>query len=89
MTTFLSILVFAAIGLLVGFLATRLFNGISMMVSVLLGLLGSFGISWLAKLLGLGTGFLSLSVWGVVMGIVGACLIVAIYGLIARRSQRA
>lgn len=85
MTMFLSILAFLAIGALVGFLGTRLFEGASMIVSILLGILGSFGASWISKLLGLGTGFLSFSLWGVVFGILGACLLVAIYGLIARR----
>lgn len=89
MSTFLSILVFAAIGALVGFLGTRLFKGASLLISIILGLVGSFGISWVCKLLGLGAGFLSLSVWGVVMGVVGACLAVAIYGLIARRTATA
>lgn len=85
MTTLLSILAFLAIGALVGFLGARLFEGISMIASVLLGVVGSFGASWIAKLLGLGTGFLSFSLWGVVFGIIGACLLVAIYGFIARK----
>ena len=89
MSTFLSVLVFAAIGLLAGFLATRLFKGARMLLSLILGLIGSFGVSWVAKLLGLGTGFLSISLWGIVAGIVGAALVVCIYGLIAKRSASA
>lgn len=85
MSMLLPILAFLAIGGLVGFLGTRLFEGTSMAVSLLLGVLGSFGASWIAKLLGLGAGFLAFSLWGVVFGIIGACLLVAIYGLIARR----
>lgn len=89
MTMFLSILAFLAIGALVGFLGTRLFEQSNLTISILLGMVGSFGFSWLAKLLGLGTGFLSFSLWGVVFGILGACVCVAIYGFIARRRATA
>lgn len=89
MSTFVCVLLFAAVGLLVGFLGSRLFKGASPLLSILLGLVGSFGISWLVSLLGLGAGFLSFSWWGLIMGIVGACLVVAIYGLIAKKSATA
>lgn len=85
MTMILAALAFLAIGALAGFLGTRLFEGINTLASIVLGVVGSFAASWIAKLLGLGTGFLSFSLWGVVFGIIGACLFVAIYGFIARR----
>lgn len=85
MTTFWSVLIFAVVGALVGFLGTRIFSGMSLIVSILLGLVGAFGVSWLAGLLGLGTGFLTFSIWGLVFGILGACLTVGIYGFIVRR----
>lgn len=85
MTLFLVILAFVAIGALIGFLGTRMFEGANLWISIVVGLVGSFGASWLAKILGLGTGFMSFSMWGVVFGILGACLLVAVYGFIARR----
>lgn len=85
MTMFLSILAFAAVGALIGFLGYKLFSGTSLLVSIFLGLAGSFGISWVAKLLHFGTGFLSISLWGMVAGILGACLFVGIYGFIMQR----
>lgn len=86
MTTLVCVLIFIAVGALVGFLGSRLFKGSSLIIDMLLGLVGSFGFSWLASLLGLGTGFVSFSVWGLIIGILGACLLVAIYGLISRRT---
>lgn len=87
MTTLVCILIFAAVGLLVGFLGSRLFGGSSLLLSLLLGLVGSFGVSWLASLLKLGTGFITFSWWGLVMGILGASLAVGIYGFIVRRQE--
>lgn len=89
MTLFLSILAFVAIGALVGYLGTRLFEGANLWISILLGLVGSFGASWLGKFLGMGTGFMSFSLWGIVFAILGACLLVAVYGFFARRRVRA
>lgn len=89
MSTFVCVLIFAAVGLIIGFLGSRLFAGASLLISLLLGLVGSFGVSWLASLLNLGAGFLHFSWWGLIMGIVGACLAVAIYGFIARRTVTA
>lgn len=86
MSTFWSVLLFMVLGALIGYLGTLMFKGVSLVVSIILGLVGSLGISWVAKLLGLGAGFVSFSVWGVVFGILGACLAVGIYGLIARKS---
>lgn len=88
MSTFLSVLIFVAIGALIGVLFSRLFEGTSLVVGILLGLAGSFGFSWLASLLGLGSGFLTISVWGVVFGVVGACLLTVIYGFIAQRASK-
>lgn len=88
MSTFLWVLLFIAIGALIGFLGTRLFRGMSLAISLLLGVVGSLGISWVGKLLGLGAGFTAFSWWGLIFGIVGAFLVVAIYGLIAQRAEQ-
>lgn len=85
MSTLLSVVVFIAIGGLIGFLGSRLFEGSSLLIDILLGLVGAFGFSWLASLLGLGSGFMTFSLWGLVTGIAGAFLLVAVYGLIQRR----
>lgn len=87
MSTFLWVLLFIAIGALVGFLGTRLFKGMSLVLSLLLGVVGSLGISWVGKLLGAGLGFTAFSWWGLILGIAGAALVVAVYGLIARRVE--
>lgn len=87
MTTFLWVLLFIAIGALIGYLGSRLFTGASLVVSLLLGVIGSLGISWVGKLLGLGAGFTAFSWWGLILAIAGAALATAIYGFIARRSE--
>lgn len=88
MSTFLWVLLFIAIGALVGFLGTRLFDGMSLLVSLLLGVVGSLGVSWIGKLLGLGAGFTAFSWWGLVFAIAGACLVVAVYGFVAQRAEQ-
>ena len=88
MTTFLWVLLFIAIGALVGFLGTRLFRGMSLVISLLLGVVGSIGVSWIGKLLGVGLGFMAFSWWGIILSILGACLTVGIYGFIAQRSEQ-
>lgn len=87
MSTFVCILIFAAVGLLIGFLGSRLFGGTSLLLNLLLGLVGSFGVSWVASLLKVGAGFMTFSWWGLVMGILGACLTVGVYGLIVRHQE--
>lgn len=80
-----AILAFTAIGALIGFLANRfLFQTTSLVINILLGVAGSLGASWGMSLLGYGTGILSFSLWGILFGVLGACLLVAIYGLISR-----
>lgn len=85
MSTFVCVLIFVAVGALVGFIGSRIFKGTSLLIDIVLGLVGSFGISWLVSLLGLGGGFLTFTVWGLVFGILGAFLLVAIYGFIQGR----
>lgn len=81
----MAVLAFIAIGALVGFLAYRfLFAASSLVIHILLGIAGSLGASWGMGLLGFGTGILSFSWQGIVFGILGACLLVAIYGLVGR-----
>lgn len=87
MSTFLVVLIFLAVGVLVGFLGSRAFPNSNVWIDILLGLAGSFGISWVAKLLHLGTGFLVFSWWGLIFGILGACLFVGVYGFITRRTE--
>lgn len=89
MSTFLTILMFVAIGALIGFLGAKLFQNTSLILTIILGLLGSFGASWVANLLGLGAGVLSFSIWGLVFGVLGACLFVGVYGLISRSRKAA
>lgn len=80
-----AVLAFIAIGALLGFLAYRfLFAGTSLVVNILLGIVGSLGASWGMSLLGFGTGILSFSLQGILFGILGACLLIAIYGLVSR-----
>lgn len=81
----LYVVAFVAIGAVIGFLGSRLFEGSNPVISILLGLVGSLGLSWVASLLGLGGGFLALTLWGIVTAIIGACLLVGLYGIINKR----
>ena len=81
----LYIAAFVAIGVVIGFLGSRLFEGSSPVISILMGLVGSLGLSWLGSLFGLGGGFLSFTLWGLVIAILGACLLTGIYGFISKR----
>jgi len=87
--TILSVTTFILIGALIGFLANRfLYENSSMLIDVILGIVGSLGFSWGATLFGLGKGFLAFSVWGVVLAILGAILLVWIYCFINERRNR-
>ena len=80
-----AVLAFIAIGALIGFLAYRfLFSSTSLVIHVLLGIAGSLGASWGMSLLGYGAGILAFSWQSIVFGILGACILVAVYGLIGR-----
>lgn len=81
----LYVVAFIAIGAIIGFAGSRLFEGSNPVISILLGLVGSLGLSWVASLLGIGGGFLSLTLWGIVAAIIGACLLVGIYGFVNKR----
>lgn len=84
--TVVSVLVFIAIGALIGFAAKRLlFEKASATISILLGIVGSTGLSWGASLLGWGSGILGFSAWGIFAAIIGACLLSGIYGFVANR----
>lgn len=82
----LSVLCFTAIGALIGFLFNYfLYTSSSLSISIILGIVGSLAFSWLGKLLGLGQGFFVFSVWGMLFAILGAALLVWIYGFISKR----
>lgn len=83
--TILSVLAFLVIGAVIGYVACYFFDRSSIPLSILLGMIGSVGLSWCAKLLGVGAGILSFSLWGIVAGILGACLLVVGYGILSRR----
>lgn len=85
MMAIVSVAVFLVIGIAIGFAGSMLFPQSNKLLSILLGAVGSIGLSWVAKLLGFGAGFLSFSLWGIIAAIVGACLLTAIYGVIAKR----
>lgn len=85
MTTILCVLVFIAMGAAIGFAGNMMSEKSNRVVSIVLGVAGSLGISWIASLLGLGAGFLAFSVWGIVFGILGACVLVGIYTVISKR----
>lgn len=87
MKTILSLLVFLLIGSVAGVAFHKKYDT-SLLLNVILGIVGSLGVSWLVGLLGLGSGFMALSLWGIVFGIVGAVLLPLIYGLMQNRSAK-
>lgn len=85
MTAILAVLVFIAIGAAIGFVGSLLSDSSNRMISIVVGVAGSLAISWIASLLGLGAGFLAFSLWGIILGILGAAAAVGIYVAISRR----
>lgn len=85
MATILCILVFAIIGAAIGFAGTLLSDQGNKVLSIILGVVGSLGVSWIASLLGLGAGFLAFSLWGIIFGVLGACILVGVYAMTNRR----
>lgn len=87
MTTFLSVLVFIAIGAGGGYLMARQYSETSLLANVMVGIGGSLVLSWLMKLIGVGLGFTAFSFWGIVFGIAGALLAPWLYCLIVGKNQ--
>lgn len=87
MKTFISILIFIMIGVGGGLLLSHLYKTSSILANIIGGISGSLGVSWLASRLGVGGGFSSLTLPGLLFGVAGALLTPLIVCLIHHRSK--
>lgn len=79
MGTVLSIIVYLAIGALIGWIAQKLMKGkSSLIVYIIIGIVGSALGGWLAGIIGLGGGILV----QILISIGGACLLIFLFRLI-------
>jgi uncharacterized membrane protein YeaQ/YmgE (transglycosylase-associated protein family) len=87
----MSILTWVILGLIAGFVGSRLVNktGEGILVDIILGVLGAVGGGWLFNQFGQ-PGVTGLNLWSFVVAVVGAVIILVLYhALTGKGAQRA
>jgi uncharacterized membrane protein YeaQ/YmgE (transglycosylase-associated protein family) len=87
----MSILAWMVLGLVAGFLASKLVNktGEGLLMDVVLGVVGAVGGGWLFNQFGQ-PGVTGLNLWSLVVAVVGAVVILVLYhAVVGRGVQRA
>nr|PZN17581.1 MAG: GlsB/YeaQ/YmgE family stress response membrane protein [Pseudomonadota bacterium] len=87
----MSIIAFIIVGIIAGYIARALMPGrqsMGFIATALLGIAGSFVGGFLASLIG-GGRVLDLNTAGIIGSIIGALVVLAILGLVAKRRPRA
>ncbi len=87
----MSILAWVILGLVAGFVGSKLVNktGEGILVDIILGVLGAVGSGWLFNQFGQ-PGVTGLNLWSFVVAVVGAVIILVLYhALMGRGAQRA
>jgi uncharacterized membrane protein YeaQ/YmgE (transglycosylase-associated protein family) len=86
----MSILAWVVLGLLAGFVASKLVNksGEGLLMDIVLGILGAVGGGWLFNQFGQ-PGVTGLNLWSFIVAVVGAMILLVLYHAVAgRRTQR-
>jgi len=85
----MSILAWVVLGLIAGFVASKLVNksGEGVLMDIVLGIIGAVGGGWLFNQFGQ-PGVTGLNLWSVVVAVVGAVVILVLYHAVTgRRTQ--
>ena len=86
----MSILAWVVLGLIAGFVASKLVNksGEGVLMDIVLGIVGAVGGGWLFNQFGQ-PGVTGLNLWSVIVAVVGAVVILVLYHAVTgRRTQR-
>jgi len=85
----MSILAWIVLGLISGFIASKLVNksGEGMLMDILLGIVGAVVGGWLFRTFGM-PGVTGLNVYSLVVSVVGAAVFLIIYHALSRRGSR-
>ena len=83
----MSIVAWIILGLISGFVASKIINktGEGLIVDILLGIVGAFVGGWLFTRLGY-SGVTGLNIYSMVVAVVGAILVLVIYHMVVRRA---
>jgi uncharacterized membrane protein YeaQ/YmgE (transglycosylase-associated protein family) len=83
----MSILAWIVLGLIAGFLASKIVNktGEGMLVDIILGVVGSVVGGWLFSAFGM-PGVTGLNVYSLIVAVIGAAVFLIIYHALTRRS---
>lgn len=85
----MSIIAWIVLGLIAGFIASKLVNksGDGMLVDIILGVVGAVVGGWLFHMFGM-PGVTGLNVYSLVVAVIGAAVFLIVYHALARRSVR-
>ena len=83
----MSIIAWIILGLISGFIASKIINktGEGLIVDILLGIVGAFVGGWLFTRFGY-SGVTGLNIYSMVVAVVGAILVLVIYHMVVRRA---
>lgn len=81
----LCLITFVLFGTAGGVIFQIMHNKTSMLFNIMLGILGSLGLSRLGLIIGIGRGFLSFSFSGLLLGIAGSILLPLLYCRLASK----
>ncbi len=86
----MSILAWIVLGLVAGFVASKLVNktGEGILLDIVLGVVGAVVGGWLFNTFGM-TGVTGLNIWSLLVAVVGAVLFLVVYHAIVGGSRRA
>jgi uncharacterized membrane protein YeaQ/YmgE (transglycosylase-associated protein family) len=83
----MSILAWIVLGLISGFIASKVINktGEGLIVDILLGIVGAFVGGWLFTRLGY-SGVTGLNIYSMVVAVIGAIIVLLLYHMVFRRA---
>ncbi len=84
-----SVLVWLVLGLISGFIASKIVNktGEGLVMDIVLGIIGAFVGGWLFHQFGR-SGVTGLNIWSIFVAVVGAVLVLVIYHAVIGRGRR-
>jgi len=84
----MSVLAWIIIGIIAGFIASKMVEGTGqgILMDMVLGIVGAFAGGWLFRAFG-GTGVTGLNIWSILVSIIGAVVVLALYHMITGRPR--
>jgi len=84
----MSVLAWIILGLIAGFIASKLVEGTGqgVLMDMVLGIVGALAGGWLFRVFG-GTGVTGLNIWSILVAIIGAIVVLGLYHLFTGRGR--